>query len=94
MPQNFPESARLRKEAASRGHMQAQADLGRMYSEGKGVEKDLRQAYYWLAVAAQQGDDTATNDLKRISESMTGEQIREADTQAREWMDKTKRVPK
>ncbi len=92
IPQNLVESARLRKEAAIRGHVQAQADLGRMYYEGKGVEKDLRQAYYWLAVAAQLGDDTVPDDMKRIAASMTADQIKDAETQAKEWMAKAKKV--
>lgn len=92
IPQNLVESARLRKEAAMRGHVQAQADLGRMYWEGMGVEKDLRQAYYWLAVAAQQGDDTAPDDLKKVAAGMSGDQIKDAEKQARDWMAKAKKV--
>ncbi len=92
IPQNLVESARLRKEAAIRGHVQAQADLGMMYYQGKGVEKNLQLAYYWLAVAAQQGDDDAPENLKMVAAGMSGDQIKEAEKQAKEWMAKAKKT--
>ena len=69
-----------------RGHLQAQSNLGLMYWEGKGVEKDLKRAYYWLAVAVEQGDDEAPGHLKRVATDMSPDEVKEADTKAKEWM--------
>ena len=94
IPQNLAESARLRKEAASRGHVQAQADLGSMYFDGKGVERNLGLAYFWLAIAAQLGDDTAPDTLKKVAAEMSGDQIKEAEASVKDWMGKNKKIRK
>lgn len=94
VPQNLPEAARLRKEAAIRGHVQAQADLGSMYWDGKGVEKNLVLAYQWLGIAAQLGDDTAPDTLKKIAAEMSGDQIKEAESYVKEWIEKNKKIRK
>jgi TPR repeat protein len=62
-----------------------------LYYEGKGVDKDLRWAYYWLTVAALQGDDIAQEHLKTVAAGMPREQIKEAETQAKDWMEKAKK---
>ncbi len=94
IPQNLAESARLRKEAAARGHVQAQADLGSMYWDGKGVEKNLVLAYQWLGIAAQLGDDTAPDTMKKVAAEMSGDQIREAEGYVKDWMEKNKKIRK
>lgn len=92
--QNLAESARLRKEAASRGHVQAQSDLGSMYWDGKGVEKNLVLAYQWLGIAAQLGDDTAPDTMKKVAAEMSGDQVREAEGYVKDWMEKNKKIRK
>ena len=52
----------------------------------------LVQAYYWLAVAGQQGDDVAQDQLKKVGAGMTSDQIKDAENQAKEWMAKAKKV--
>lgn len=94
VPQNLAESARLRKEAAARGHVQAQADLGSMYWDGKGVEKNLILAYQWLGIAAQLGDDTAPDTMKKVAAEMSGDQVREAEGYVKDWMEKNKKIRK
>ena len=63
-----------------------------MYYEGKGVEKNLQQAYYWLALAGQQGDDLAQEQLPKVKAGMTADDIKEAENQAKAWMAKAKKV--
>ena len=41
--------------AAQMGHVSAQAYLGRKYHTGNGIEKDLKEAEKWLAMAAENG---------------------------------------
>jgi hypothetical protein len=72
--------------------VQAQHNLGMLYHEGKGVPKDARQAYYWIRVAALQGDTIATDTLPKISDGMTVAQIAEAEAQAAAWMNKVRKL--
>lgn len=69
---NDPElAARLLAEAEA-GDMDAQYAAGLVYAEGRGVEPDLIQAYFWLTRAVQQGDDDAER-LRRYVASRMGE---------------------
>jgi TPR repeat protein len=92
--QDFAQAAKWFRQAAQRGHVQAQHDLGMLYHEGQGVEKDPRWAYYWIKVAALQGDDKAEESLKKVSVGMSADQVREAERQAAEWMAKAKKTLK
>lgn len=50
-------------EAADAGHVRAQYELGRIYRDGRGVEKDALLAAAWLTRAAEQGSDAASYAL-------------------------------
>jgi TPR repeat protein len=52
--------------AAKQGHALAQNNLGAFYAQGRTVKKDLDQAEKWFLMAAQQGDGTAAENLKRL----------------------------
>ncbi|MGO9518609.1 MAG: hypothetical protein ACLPND_16370 [Candidatus Korobacteraceae bacterium] len=43
--------------------------LGWLYENGAGVEKDQKQAITWYRKAAQRGDQTAKDNLKRLGVS-------------------------
>jgi TPR repeat protein len=90
--QDYAQAVRWYREAASRGHIQAQFNLGIMYFEGKGVEKELRSAYYWLAVASEQGDEDARAQLRKVAANMSAAQITEAETRAKDWMKNAKKA--
>ena len=38
-----------------------------MYFHGNGVSRDLQQAYFWMKVAALQGDEDSTKSLEAIT---------------------------
>ncbi len=59
-----------------------------MYAEGLGVEHDYVQAYMFFIIAATNGCDTASENLIKISELMTPEQIDKAQDRAKKWMEK------
>jgi hypothetical protein len=86
------QAAQWLNRAAQRGHAQAQHNLGLLYYEGKGVERDPVRGYFWLKVAALQGEDMAEEALKSIAKSMSADQVRQAESQADEWMKKYKKV--
>lgn len=50
-------------EAAGQGNVTAQFNLGWMYSEGKGLPQNYKQALYWYSKAAEQGDASAQFNL-------------------------------
>ena len=52
--------------SAQMGYRAAQYALGDDYQKGNGVPRDLRQAKYWLGLAAQQGSTTAQGQLRTI----------------------------
>ena len=60
------------REAADRGDVRAQYDLGRMYKDGRGVPQDPAEAMKWFRKAAQQGDAQAQYDLGRMYEDGRG----------------------
>ena len=41
-------------------------EIGRMYEEGSGVDKDISQAIHWYTKAAEQGDEEAKEALERL----------------------------
>jgi hypothetical protein len=52
------------------------------------------RAYFWVKVAALQGDDLAQESLKKVRAGMTADQIQEAEEQAEEWMKRAKKLLK
>lgn len=57
------DSIRRLKSAADQGDANAQNNLGLMYFEGKGVQKDDAEAVKWWLLAADQGDAAAQYNL-------------------------------
>jgi TPR repeat protein len=56
--------------AAEKGHRSAQARLGLMYGLGLAVAADAARAFYWLTLAARQGDAQAALLVARLSGEM------------------------
>ena len=64
----------------------AQYNLGFNYVQGKGIAKDLVQAYFWFGLAARQGRGIATQLRDGISKSITPEQLQEARAKVTAWV--------
>ena len=71
---------------AQRGEGKAQLNLGVMYYEGEGVDRDYVQAYKWFSLAAGQGTEAAKKNMGLLEARLTGEQIAEAQRLAREFI--------
>jgi len=68
---NDPEvAARLISEAEA-GDMDAQYAVGLVYAEGRGVQPDLVQSYFWLTRAVQQGDADAEKLRRYVASQMS-----------------------
>jgi TPR repeat protein len=73
------------RQAASCGHVVAQLNLGELYSNGVGVERDMVEAYVWLGLAAHGGNRWAADRQERIAKEMTRSQVDAAMTQLESW---------
>ena len=60
---DYKTAVKLWKPLAEKGDVRAQAVLGAMYDNGKGVEQDYKQAVKWYRLAAEQGDASTQNNL-------------------------------
>lgn len=68
--------------AAERGYPIAQAQIGFYFQEGLAVEQDPVEAVKWYTLS---GNETAINYAKMLGESMTAEQLAEADQRTKAW---------
>jgi len=60
------------KEASDLGHIPAMRDLGLMYLQGNGVEKDLGKAYSYISVASKEMDPESIYILATMYEKGMG----------------------
>ena len=92
LKKDFEQASNWYRLAADQGDPFAQASLGLLYRFGKGVQRDLVQAYLWLELSASR---TTGADSESIAEyrdaaaaQMTQAQINEAKRLARGWKPK------
>ena len=71
---------------ASQGNAVAQYELGALYHQGAGVDKDALRAAYWYERAAQQEYAEAQYRLGNMY--LMGEGVRQSDTEAAHWFEK------
>jgi len=64
--QSDQKSAYWFKEAAIQGHLQAQHAYALLLAQGKGVLRDYVQAYAWINMPAEAGDEEAINNRARL----------------------------
>ena len=83
--QRNDDAAALRafRDAANHGNVPAEYNLGRMYSQGRGVPRDDAQAIDWYRKAADQGNPGAQFNLGLMYE--TGEGVPRDDAAAADW---------
>jgi len=81
--QNYKKAVKLYRSAAERGHALAQTSLGMMYATGKGVPKDLREAYKWFNLAMLNYKKEAAKGSGNGSKPMTTAEISRVKTLAR-----------
>lgn len=62
-PEDAQRAAELFESAANQGLVVAQNNLGSLYENGNGVERNPEKAFAWYEKAAEQGDQYAQNNL-------------------------------
>jgi TPR repeat protein len=60
-----------------------------MYSSGQGVTENLTEAYFWLSLAARNGESGAEGTRSVIERRMTRDQITEAQRRSAAWKPKS-----
>lgn len=77
------ELAVLCRKTADAG-MQGAKELGLLYEQGRGVEKDLETAYMWYSIAGS-WDREVQDRKKALSRFLTQDQINQAEFKAKEY---------
>ncbi|MDG2051139.1 MAG: tetratricopeptide repeat protein [Myxococcota bacterium] len=87
--QSYAGAAKWYRKAAEQGFADAQSNLGLMYLKGEGVVQDYVLAHMWLNLARAQENEDAKKALEEllVNDTMTKEQIAEAQKMAREWQE-------
>ncbi len=80
------------RKAAMHGLPQAQQQLGLLLKQGRGVTQDKFEAYIWLLLSLQAGNQSVSSDLAQLEAEIGSTQVEEAKSQARELGKRTLRV--
>ncbi len=72
--------------AAEHGSLAAQAKLGFLYWGGRGVSKDVNQAYFWTVIARTRGDEQNKDLAAVLASGMTREEAAAIEQRADLWL--------
>jgi TPR repeat protein len=65
---------------------QVRFNVGKMFADGIGTQRDPVSAYLWFALAEAAGDVRAKTEEGKLAESMTVAEINDAQTRASTWL--------
>jgi TPR repeat protein len=85
---DYDTALRLLRPLAEQGYAKAQNNLGALYARGRGVPRDLVQAYMWFDLSAARGNPPAIDNRKAAADQMTPAQIAQAKALAHDWKPK------
>ena len=92
LKKDYAQAAHWYRMAAEQGDPYAQAGLGLLYRFGKGVDRDLVQAYLWLDLAVNHTTGPESDSIKEYRDAagakMSQQQIADAVKLEREWKPK------
>jgi putative methionine-R-sulfoxide reductase with GAF domain len=86
LPRDEKQAFRWFSRAAENGSLAAQAKLGFLYWGGRGVPKDLNQAYFWTVLARARGDQENKDLAAVLASGMTSSQTAAIEQQADLWL--------
>ncbi len=94
LPQDYGKMAEWYRKSAMQGDSEGQMLLGLAYAKGMGVPLDNIQAHMWLRLSLSREPDagnrlTRQGAIDQITESMTREQIAEAERLVKDWKPQT-----
>lgn len=82
---DYATAARWFGQAAERGLADSQFNLGILYESGRGVAKDLQEAYKWLELAARSGDPLAARRLEQVRAQLQPGELEAAEQKLAVW---------
>jgi TPR repeat protein len=74
------------RSAADHGSLAAEAKLGAIYWAGRGVSRDLNQAYFWTVLARARGNKENRDLAAILASGMTRSQAAAIEQQANQWL--------
>jgi pilus assembly protein CpaE len=77
-PRDEAAAFRLFEQAAEFGFTDSQFNLGILYEQGRGVEANAGEALFWFMLAAQQGDEAASDRVASLQAALTPFEIEQA----------------
>ncbi|OYZ71897.1 MAG: hypothetical protein B7Y06_13050 [Burkholderiales bacterium 24-55-52] len=86
---DLEKSARWMLKSAEQKNVNAQVNMGTMYSQGRGVEANPSKAVYWWKKAADQGNAMAQNNLGWAY--LNGRGVSPDQALAKDWLEKASR---
>ena len=87
VPEDDTEALGWFRLAAEQGDAGAQLQLAAMYVQGEVVPEDRVLAYMWVSLSAAQDEEWAQMNKEMLEDTMTREQIAEAQRLLREWIE-------
>ncbi len=90
--QEYAFAAEWFRKAAMQGLPQAQQQLGEMLKQGQGVNVNKSEAYMWLLMSFNAGNQAVATDLRELVADLSTSQIAQAKSKARELEPVTNRV--
>lgn len=75
--------------AADFGLADSQVNLAILYQSGRGVPKDLKMAYKWLALARRGGDEEAAARLAQVRARLSTAELEATDAAIADWRART-----
>jgi len=81
---DYPKAADWFLKAAQQGLPQAQQHLGELLKQGQGVKEDKFEAFVWLLVSFDAGNETVATELSALQGDLGSNRLGEAKSKARE----------
>lgn len=85
LPQDDAEAAGWFRKAADQNHKRAQLFLATLCALGRGVSKDIVEAYKWARIATAGDNAEASKTLRRLASRMSSEQVALGEQRAHEF---------
>lgn len=86
MPKSEQAAVQWWQHAAAQGFAPAQSSLGRaLVTGGQGIQPDKTQAYMWLSLSANQGDQEADQQRAVLVKQLKPNQLAQAKRLVKEW---------
>ena len=88
----YNESPQWYRKAAMNGLVQAQRRLGLVYLDGRGVPVNKAEAYQWLLLASENGDQTVSSQLSSLEAELGTNQVETIKSKVRALQTSTSRT--